>query len=69
MNAITRDELIEVVSELRATFPEMRFAQLVLNIADAAGASEPGEVWNVEDDAFLDAARRLLANNRNRVES
>ena len=43
MKANTREELIEAVSELRFVFSGMRFAQLVLNIAKAAGASELGE--------------------------
>jgi hypothetical protein len=69
MSASTRDELTAVVTELRAVFPEMRLGQLVLNLASAAGVSDPGGVWDVEDDVLLVAARRLLERNRGRAEA
>ncbi len=59
-------ELTEVVSELRALFPELRMGQLVLNLASAAGVSDLGGVWDVEDEVLLGAARRLLERNRGR---
>ncbi len=69
MKAVISDELAEAVLELRVIFPEMRLGQLVLNLAAAAGVSDAGGVWDVEDEALLVAARRLLARNRGRGKS
>ena len=69
MSASTSDELTAVFTELRAVFPEMRLGQLVLNLASAAGVSDPAGVWDVEDDVLLVAARRLLDRNRGRAEA
>jgi len=66
MSARTSDELTAVFTELRSVFPEMRLGQLVLNLASAAGVSDPGGIWDVEDDVLLVAARRLLERNRGR---
>jgi hypothetical protein len=68
MRTTANDELTEAVAELRRTFPEMRLGQLVLNLAAAAGVSEPAALWDVDDDALLTAARRLLERNRGRNE-
>jgi hypothetical protein len=64
MNASKRDELVDAIAELRRMFPRFRFAQLVLAVADSAGASEHGEVYEVEDDALLEAARCMIESNR-----
>jgi hypothetical protein len=60
------DELMAVVSELRALFPDWRFGQLVANLALAAGRDGESAIWNVEDDELLSAAKRLLERNRGR---
>ena len=46
-------DLLEVLAELRRRYPAWRFGQLVANVAGWADQ----EVWDVEDDALLDAAR------------
>jgi hypothetical protein len=66
MTMTASDELTEAVSELRAVFPELRLGQLILNLASAAGVSDLGGVWDVEDEVLLVAARRLLERNRGR---
>ena len=66
MTMTTSEELTETVAELRAVFPEMRLGQLLLNLASAAGVSDLGGVWDVEDEVLLVAARRLLERNRGR---
>jgi hypothetical protein len=68
MNATTTQDLEKAISELRVLFPDWRFGQLVLNLATAAGVSDPGAVWDVEDDQLLAAARRLIERNRARGE-
>jgi hypothetical protein len=68
MNMTKSDPLIEAVGELRRMFPDFRFAQLVLAIACSAGAMEAGEVYDVEDDALLAAARHMIEFNPERRE-
>jgi hypothetical protein len=64
MNAPVTDELLGALSELRALFPDWRFGQLMANLVLAAGRD--GEVWDVEDEELLAAARRLIERNRGR---
>ena len=68
MNNRATDELLTAIAELRALFPEWRFGQLVLNLATAAGESDPGAIWDVEDGQLLAAARRLIERNCSRIE-
>ena len=68
MNVPKSDPLIEAVAELRRMFPDFRFARLVLAVACSAGAMEPGEVYDVEDDALLAAARHMIDFNPERRE-
>lgn len=55
-----RTELLGVLSELSAEAGELRFGQMIANVATLARGTEPGAVWDVEDDELLAAARRLL---------
>ena len=50
------NDLLEVLAELRCRYPAWRFGQLVANVAGWADE----EVWDVEDDALLEAARSHL---------
>ena len=49
-------DLLEVLAELRCRYPAWRFGQLIANVAGWANE----EVWDVEDDALLEAARSHL---------
>ena len=49
-------DLIEVLLELRRQYPAWRFGQLIANVAGWADQ----EVWDIEDEALLDAARAHL---------
>ncbi len=49
-------ELFDVLAELRRRYPEWRFGQLIANIA---GWTDQ-EVWDVEDEQLLEAARLHL---------
>lgn len=66
MNASTTQELIGAISELHALFPEWRMGQLVANLVMAAGGTDAGAIWDVEDEQLLAAARRLIARNNQR---
>ena len=66
MNVTVSEELLEAVSELREIFPDWRFGQLVANLVTAAGVVDATAIWDVEDEALLAAARRLIERNRER---
>ncbi len=66
MNQITADELVGTIAELRALFPEWRLGQLIANLVTAAGGTEAGVIWDIEDEELLRAARRLIERNRER---
>jgi hypothetical protein len=71
MTSNTRDELLQALSELQSLFPDWRLGQMVANLATAAGTTQPGAIWDIEDEALLLAARRLIERNsaRNAVRS
>ena len=62
----TRNELLDVLRELGASAPDLRFGQLVANVATLARGADASAVWDAEDDEFLTTARRLLAHYRQR---
>jgi hypothetical protein len=66
MRISAAEELIEAMSELHALFPDWRMGQLVANLVTAAGGADTGAIWDVEDEALLAAARRLIERNRGR---
>ena len=55
------EELLQVLAELSALFPDWRFGQLVANIATAARGPQGEAIWDSEDEELLAAARRLLS--------
>lgn len=66
MSVAAGKELIEAMSELRMLFPDWRMGQLVANLVTAAGGMDAGAIWDMDDDALLAAARRLIERNRGR---
>jgi hypothetical protein len=66
MNQITADDLVGTIAELRTLFPEWRLGQLIANLITAAGGTEAGAIWDIEDEELLRAARRLIERNRGR---
>jgi hypothetical protein len=64
----TREELLQVLAELSAVFPDWRFGQLVANVATAARGPQVEALWDSEDEELLAAARRLLERNRGRAQ-
>jgi hypothetical protein len=60
------EELIEAISELRVLFPDWRMGQLIANLVTAAGGTDAGAIWDMEDEHLLAAARRLIERNRGR---
>jgi hypothetical protein len=66
MNVSTAEELIRALSELQGLFPDWRIGQLVANLVMAAGGTDSGAIWDMEDEQLLAAARRLIERNRGR---
>lgn len=66
MNDSATEELIGAICELRALFPDWRMGQLIANLSMAAGGTDAGAIWDVEDEQLLAAARRLIERNRGR---
>lgn len=57
MNAERRSDLLAAISALSERYPDWRLGQLVANVAGWADQ----EIWDVEDNQLLDAARQHLA--------
>lgn len=55
-----REELIPLLGELCAECPDVRFGQLIANMAVVAHGVEPNAVWDMEDDELLVAVRSQL---------
>jgi hypothetical protein len=55
MSISTRAELVSRLGELSRVCPEMRFGQLIANLAVVARGTEPGAVWEMEDEELLAA--------------
>jgi hypothetical protein len=56
-----RQELLNVLAELSAAVPEMRFGQLVANLSTLARGLSAEGLWDAEDEELLAAAREQLA--------
>ena len=55
-----RDELLQCLRMLCDESPELRFGQLIANLAVVARGAEESAVWDMEDDELLAAAQRQL---------
>jgi hypothetical protein len=56
MNDAIRQRLIEALKDLSKLYPEMRFGQLVTNVAYWARGATDTAAWDVEDEELLQAA-------------
>ena len=62
----TRHELIVLLQELGDEAGELRFGQLVANLAMLARGVDVAAIWDAEDEELIEAARRLLAQYQDR---
>ena len=62
-------ELLAVLFELKARFPDMRFGQLICNLTSAAQGCNRCDMWYVEDAELLEAAKHLFEFNKDRPKS
>lgn len=56
----TRLDLFAALRELGRLRPEWRLGQTFSNLAMAAGRTDAGAVWDLEDDEALAAAHELI---------
>ena len=56
----TRRELLRVLDELSVQCPDVRFGQLMANLAILAKGPTVEAIWDAEDEELLQAARRQL---------
>lgn len=56
MNTKSRADLLAAIAVLCERYPNWRFGQLIANVAGWADQ----EIWDVEDEQFLEAARQHL---------
>jgi hypothetical protein len=69
MNRGVRDELLRVLAEFGDHAPDMRFGQLIANLAFLARASGPSDIWDVEDEELLEVGRSHLRDLERRREA
>lgn len=62
----TRRELLRVLGELGQQCPEVRFGQLIANLATLANGPTVEAIWDTDDAQLLDAAHRQLETFRAR---
>jgi len=66
MKNADRDHLLHVLAELSDEAPELRFGQLIANLATLARGAEVEAIWDAEDRELIAAAERLLVKQRQR---
>jgi hypothetical protein len=65
----TRGELLGILRELSEEAGDLRFGQLVTNLATLALGAKVEAIWDAEDEELVGAARRLLAHYQQRKEA
>ena len=60
MNIPDDRELFSVLKQMRSLYPDLRFGQLVCNLATWARGPEVSSVWDVEDQELLATAREHI---------
>ena len=60
----TRAELLRALADLGKLHPDWRLGQTLANLAMAAGRTDAGAVWDLEDGEALAAAQLLLERHR-----
>jgi len=69
MNHAIRDELLQTLARFGDHAPDVRFGQLIANLAFLAQSSGASDVWEVEDEELLKAAREHLRDLEERSET
>jgi hypothetical protein len=61
MNNPSRDEILSRLARLSELAPDMRFGQLIANLAFMAAGPWDQTLWDLEDDQLLGAIRQFEA--------
>jgi len=56
----TKQDVLQALSELVTHCPDVRFGQLIANLACIARGPTPEAVWDMEDDELLAATKSHL---------
>lgn len=64
MTTNVRRDILQILSELSACCPEVRFGQLIANLSYLAKGPTNEAIWDVEDEELLAAARKHLGQRR-----
>lgn len=67
MKAPLRQDVLDALSELSDYWPDMRFGQMIANLAVVAQGIKPEAVWDMEDEELLAAAKREIELSRERA--
>jgi len=65
---MTRHQILKLLAQLSELAPEMRFGQLIANLATMADGPWDETLWNLEDDKLLAAANQFAAELESRRE-
>jgi len=60
MISSTRKQILELLVELSAVCPELRFGQMVANLSYQARGLTNESIWEMEDEELLVAVREQL---------
>lgn len=60
MSTSKRAELLSQLGELSRACPEMRLGQMIANLAVVARGTDPGAIWDMEDEELLTAVNWQL---------
>jgi hypothetical protein len=64
MTSQVREDILHVLAEWGERCPDVGFGQLIANLSYLAQGPTNEAIWDVEDDEFLDAARKHLEGRR-----
>jgi hypothetical protein len=59
-NSELKQDILRVLSELVEHCPDVRFGQLIANLATIARGPTPEAIWDMEDDELLAATKSHL---------
>lgn len=55
-----RREILSKLARIGDLDPDIRFGQLIANLATMAGGASDQSIWDLEDEQFLDAMNQLI---------
>jgi hypothetical protein len=67
MTSSTRQEILTRLGRLTELAPDMRFGQLIANLAFMAAGPWDQTLWDLEDDRLLTAIRQMESDLSQRV--